>query len=111
MVEQGDIYWVHFKNRGAAITGSHPALVLQSTFINQSGIKTVALAAISSNTKLGLIPGNVVIGKEGGLKKESVVNVTQLHSISKEELQQKIGKISPKKLEEVFSGIDHLFGR
>ena len=102
MVEQGEIYWVHFNNRGTAITGKHPALVLQSTFINQSRIKTVAVAAISSNMKLSHIPGNVVIGKEVGLKKESVINVTQLHSISKDELGQKIVKISAEKLDEVF---------
>jgi len=112
MIQQGDIYWVHFQNKkGSVMVGDHPALILQSTFINQTRIQTIVVAGITSNTRLKIIPGTVVIGQESGLKKESIINTSQIHTIDKTDLERKIGKISSEKLEEVFTGIDHLFGR
>lgn len=113
MVEQGDIYWVQFSpSTGSEMRGVHPALVLQQTFINQTGIQTVVVAAMSSNTDLKNIPGNVFIPKQkSGLNKDSVINVSHIYTIDKSRLERKAGKLHAENMDLVFEGIDHLFGR
>ncbi|MGE3278665.1 MAG: type II toxin-antitoxin system PemK/MazF family toxin [Candidatus Altimarinota bacterium] len=113
MVKQGDIYWVEFSpSTGSEMRGVHPALILQQSLINQTGIRTVVVVAMSSNTDLKHIPGNVLIpAKKSGLKKDSVVNVSHMYTLDKSRLERKAGQLHQEDMDLVFEGIDHLFGR
>ncbi len=54
-------------------------LIIQADAFNRSRINTVIAVVITSNLKLAQAPGNVRLSKRvSGLKKESVVNVSQL---------------------------------
>lgn len=113
-IVQGEIYWVNFSpSTGSELSDMHPALVLQTTLINATRINTVVVTGITSNMKLAKIPGNVVLRKKDipGLTHDSVVNVSQLFTIDKSRLEGRIGIVSGQMLEEVFGGIDWLFGR
>jgi mRNA interferase MazF len=57
-------------------------------------------------------PGNVVLSAAAtGLPKESVANVSQIVTIDRAELADRVGKLPRSKLELVLAGIDVILGR
>ncbi len=107
MVKQGDIYWVDLPQPSGYEPGfRRPCLVVQNNIFNQSRIATVVVCILTSNLRRASAPGNVLLEKgEANLPKASVVNISQLLTINKSDLQQKIGTLSQEKLSLVISGI------
>ena len=107
VIDQGDIFWINFSpSKGSEPKGMRPALIIQRDSINQSHINTVIAIAITSNLKYANIPGNVRLYKgEANIPKSSVINITQIKTIDKNYLIEKIGKISNEKLNEVKEGL------
>lgn len=103
---QGDIYWVKFGVLGdSGPSGKRPAVVIQNDLLNISGINTTVVALLTSNLKLGQIPGNVLLQKgTGSLPKTSVVVVSQIATVDKNRLIEKIGTLGKEKLEDVING-------
>ena len=84
----------------------HPHVIIQNDVFNASRINTVVACAITSNLKLAASPGNVALGKnEANLSKRSVVNISQIVTVDKCQLVEKIGTLSDKRFEEVMSGL------
>jgi len=111
-MKRGEIWWTSLgKPRGSAPGYRRPVLVLQSDDFNESRIRTVVAAAITSNVALGRAPGNVVVRpRESGLEKESVVNVSQIVTIDKSALEERAGALSARTIEEVEDGVRLLLG-
>jgi mRNA interferase MazF len=66
----------------------------------------VIAAAITSNTALAAAPGNVSLSlKSVGLNRESVVNVSQIVTLDKSFLSQRVGRVAERKLREVENGL------
>lgn len=107
MIRRGDIYWVDFSpGKGSEPRGRRPGLVVQCDALNESKLSTVVMLAITSNLKFGELPGNVSLRKgEANMPKRCVVNVTQLKSVDKSSLAEKIGSLPGKKMEEVDAGL------
>lgn len=103
---QGDIYWVMFGPSGnSGPSGKRPAVVIQNDLLNRSNIHTTVVALLTSNEKLAQIPGNVYLTKgTANLPKTSVVVVSQIATVDKNRLLEKIGILSKEKLEEVIKG-------
>jgi len=103
---QGDIYWVRFGVSGdSGLSGKRPAVIIQNDFLNISGINTTVVALLTSNLKLGQIPGNVLLPKgTGSLPKTSVVVVSQIATVDKNRLIEKIGTLSKESREDVING-------
>ena len=112
-VYQGEVYWLDF---GPA-TGSAPALrrpcvVVQSDVFNRSRIATTVVCIITSNLSRADSPGNVSLkAGDAKLPRDSVINVTQLYTVDKLELAERIGKLPHSKLESVLAGLELLFQR
>ncbi len=106
-IDQGDIYWIELKPpRGSEPGYHHPHVVIQNNVFNASRIGTVVVCALTSNHKRGQAPGNVILNKdEANLKKKNVVNISQITTVNKSDLQQKIGSLSTGSLQEVLAGI------
>jgi mRNA interferase MazF len=106
-IKQGDIFWVHLGvPRGSEPGYRHPHVVIQNNLFNQSKINTVVVCALTSNLTRAKSPGNVLLRKgEGNLKKESVVNITQMITVNKSDLIEKIGSLSPARIREIIGGI------
>ena len=86
MVARGQVWWVDFADPvGSAPGYKRPAVVISSDRYNRSRLRTVTVAAITSNTRLGSEPGNVTL-PEDLLPKPSVVNVTALFSVDRVQL-------------------------
>jgi len=112
VIRQGEVYWLHFGSpKGSAPAGRRPALVVQHDRFNRSTISTTVVAVITSNLRLGAMPGNVRLRSgEGGLPRPSVVNISQLRTIDRGRLGERIGVLAPARLREVIKGLALLFG-
>ncbi|MDP3297371.1 MAG: type II toxin-antitoxin system PemK/MazF family toxin [Thermodesulfovibrionia bacterium] len=106
-VKQGDIYWVDFGiSKGSEPGYRHPHVVIQNNIFNESKINTVVVCALTSNLKWAKSPGNVLLKKsEGNLPKDSVVNVTQVETIDKSFLFEKIGALPASRVKQIIEGI------
>ena len=83
-----------------------PLLVVSANSFNDSGISTVVAAVITSNLRLADAPGNVRLPVKGtGLVKVSVANVSQIITVDKSFLTERIGRLSPRLLAEVDDGL------
>jgi mRNA interferase MazF len=81
-------------------------IVVQSDRFNRSAIQTAVVASVTSNLRLGRAAGNVSMHRgEAGLPRASVVNVSQLRTIDRDELHERIGTLSPERLREVRQGL------
>ncbi len=107
VIRKGSIYWVDFSPaKGSEPTGRRPGLVIQSDFLNDSKLNTVVMLAITSTLKFGELPGNVVLRKgEANMPKKCVINVTQIKSVDKSSLREKIGTLSKERLNQVYQGL------
>ena len=95
VIRKGSIYWVDFSpGKGSESLGKRPGLVIQSDVLNDSKISTVIMLAITSTMKFGELPGNVVLSKgEASLPRRCVVNVTQIKSVDRRSIREKIGSV------------------
>ena len=107
VIQQGDIIWVRFAPpRRSAPAGCRPAIVLQHDRFNRTRLNTVVVAAITSNLRYGGLPGNVRLPKgEGGLPRPSMVNVTQLATVDSADVDSVAGRLSCRRLSEVWNGV------
>ena len=112
MIRQGAVYWLHFgPPEGSAPAGRRPAAVVQQDCFNNSEISTVVVAAITRNLRLAGMPGNVRPRRgEGGLPKKSVVNVSQLRTVGRQELGERIGVLDAKRIRDILRGIALVVG-
>ncbi len=107
VINQGDLYWVELGEPSGAEPGyRHPHVVVQNNVFNRSLIGTVVVCALPSNLKRANAPGNVLLEKgEGNLPRRSVVNVSQIFTIDKSQLDEYIGTLASKRVREIFGGI------
>lgn len=107
VIRKGSIYWVDFSPaKGSEPMGRRPGLVLQNDLLNDSRLNTVIVAAITSTLKFGELPGNVTLQKtEANLPKSSVINMTQIKTVDKRSIREKIGTLSKERLQQVYDGI------
>ena len=69
-------------------------------------LNTVIMLAITSTMKFGELPGNVNLRKgEANLPKKCVINITQIKSVDKTSIKEKIGTLSKKRMEKVYEGL------
>jgi mRNA interferase MazF len=106
-IKQGDIFWVDLGiPKGSAPGYKHPYVVIQSNVFNASKINTVVVCALTSNLKRAKAPGNVLLRRgEENLKKESVVNISQIVTVDKTDLIEKIGSLSQSRIKEIIEGV------
>ena len=82
-----------------------PAVIIQNDLLNKSKIQTTVVALLTSNLKLAQIPGNIRLKKGvANLPKPSVVVVSQIATVDKAKLLEKIGALSKEKLAQVIDG-------
>lgn len=107
MIGRGEIWWADLP----APTGSgrgkrRPVLVVSADSFNLSRIGTVVAAAISSNLDLASAPGNVAVpASRSGLSKDSVVNVSQIVTLDKRQLVERVGAIDHDTLAQIEAGL------
>lgn len=114
VVSQGEVWWADLGEEpvGSAPVFRRPVVIVQGDAFNNSRIATVVCVVLTSNMKWAEAPGNVLLTqRDTGLPKPSVANVSQIATLDRAALTDRVGKLSRQKLELVLSGIDTVFGR
>ncbi len=87
-------------------------VVVQGDALNRSRIATVVCVPLTSNLRWASAPGNVALSARlTGLEKDSVANVSQLVTLDRDLLTERVGKLARGKLELILAGIDVILGR
>jgi mRNA interferase MazF len=107
VVSRGEVWWIDFADPiGSASGYRRPGLLVSSDRFNRSRIATVIVAAITSNQRLAAAPGNVALPSgTAGLTRPSVVNVSQVLTIDRALLDQRIGRLGRERLVDVDRGL------
>lgn len=107
VINQGDVFWIDlFELSGSEPAYRYPHVVVQNNVFNRSRLQTVVVCALTSNLKRGKAPGNVLLAKgEANLPKQSIVNVSQVFTVDKRDLIEKIGSLPRKRVEQIVEGM------
>jgi mRNA interferase MazF len=113
VIEQSEIWWADLEEPvGSAPGYRRPVVVVQCNALNRSRIGTVVCVPLTTNLKWAEAPGNVLLSRdETGLPQDSVANVSLIVALDKQQLTERVRKISRRRLELIFSGIDTVLGR
>jgi mRNA interferase MazF len=106
-IHRGDLFWIApDESRGSVPGHPHPHVVLQDDVFNRSRLTTVIVCALTSNLGRANEPGNVLLDPgEGGLGRQSVVVVSQVSSVERSLLGERIGALSEERVEQILAGM------
>lgn len=107
VIQRGEIWWASLSEPVGSEPGyRRPVLIVQSDAFNRSRIATVIAVVITSNTKLAQAPGNVFLPQKlTSLPKDSVANISQVVTIDKSFLTEKVSTLPPNILVQVEKGL------
>ena len=112
-VAQGELWWAELPVPGGSVAGfRRPVVVVQGNPLNRSRLPTVLCVPLTSNLTWADAPGNTVLSAEvTGLPKDSVANASQLFAVDRTYLVERIGKLAPKRLDQILVSIAVVLGR
>jgi mRNA interferase MazF len=107
VIERGQIWRADLGEPRGSSPGYHrPIVIIQSDFFNQTRINTMIVAIITTNQRLANMPGNISVSQRAsGLDEESVVNITQLFTLDRNDLLELVGTLSERKMEQIDEGL------
>ncbi len=86
-------------------------LVISSDHYNRSSLQTVTVVALTRTGRLAALPGNVAVPADLGLLDvDSVINITQVATIDRSALEEKIGELPDWLLAQVDVGLARALG-
>jgi mRNA interferase MazF len=87
-------------------------VVVQGNPLNRSRIATVMCVPLTSNLTWADAPGSTLLPATAtGLPKDSVANASQIVTIDRSFLSERMGRLGPKQLAQILHGIDVVLGR
>jgi len=106
-VQKGEIWWASLASpRGSGPGYRRPVAVVQSDAFSRSRIQTVIVAVITSNVRLARAPGNVALTRrQSGLPKDSVINVSQLITLDRSYLTERVGRLRASQMQALDDGL------
>jgi mRNA interferase MazF len=112
VIERGGVHWADLGDSdGSRPAKRRPVLVVQANPYNASRLATVLVAVLTSNTKLATAPGNVFLPASAtGLPRDSVVNVTALVTLNKDDLSSRVGEAPTVLMRDVDAGLRRVLG-
>jgi mRNA interferase MazF len=113
VIAQGEVWWADLAEPSGSEPGfRRPVVLVQGDAFNRSRIATVVCVVLTSNLRWTEAPGNVLLSARlTGLPKDSVANVSQLVTLDRGALTERVGSLPAKKLDLVLLGIDIVLGR
>lgn len=113
VVAQGEVWWADLPDPSGSGPGfRRPVVVLQGDALNRSQLATVVCVPLTSNLRWADAPGNVVLRpRSTGLPTDSVANLSQVITIDKTLMTERIGRSSRFQVELLLAGLDIVLGR
>ena len=106
-LRRGEVWWADLADPiGSAPGFRRPVLVVQAESFARSRLGTITVVALTRNLRLAAAPGNLLLpARSSGLPADSVVNVTQLVTIDRESLTERVGLLRPAQMDQVDAGL------
>lgn len=106
-MRRGEVWWASLPDPlESGPDHRRPVVIIQDNSFNESRIGTVVVAAITSDMKLAAAPGNVAIGrKDSMLQTDSVADVSQILTLDKRLLTEKVSKLPDRVVEAIDDGL------
>ena len=107
MIRRGQVWWADLGTpRGSSPGYQRPVVVIQADKLNKTDINSVIVAISTTNLRLAKMPGNVLVESGmGGLREDSVINVTQLYTLDRSDLLELWGNLPHEKLDKLNDGL------
>lgn len=107
MILRAEVWWADLGSpRGSEPGYDRPVLVISGDRYNASRLRTVTIAVMSANTRLAALPGNVLVPNNvSRLPHDSVVNVTQVATIDRQALTDRVSHLPDWVMEQVSDGL------
>jgi mRNA interferase MazF len=104
---RGEVWWADLGlPRGSAPALRRPVLLVSADQYNRSNLRTVTVAVLTSNAQLAALPGNVAVPADiADLEADSVVNVTQIATIDRGALEERVGALPAWLVAQVDTGL------
>ena len=112
VIRRGEIWWASLPPPVGSGPGyPRPIVVIQTNKFNESRIKTVVAAVMTSNLGLAAAPGNVRCARaDTGLPEDSVVNVSQVVTIDRTLFMERVGTIPTHLMTRIEEGLRQVLG-
>ena len=112
-IAQGDVWWADLPDATGSGPGfRRPVIVVQGNALNRSRLATVVCVPLTSNLIWASAPGNTLLPtKVTKLPKDSVANASQVITIDRTLLTERVARLAPKHVEQILLGIDVVLGR
>lgn len=106
-MHRGEIWWAALPEPLGSEPGyRRPVLIVQADAFNASRIQTIVTVILTTNLSLARAPGNVLLPREAtGLPHESVANVSQVITVNKAWLAERVSTLALALQEEVDEGL------
>lgn len=102
MIRRGEVWWID----SPPPSGRRPGVVVQSNNFSDSRLGTVIAVMLTTNLALADERGNVRLKRGmGGLRDHSVANVTQVHTVLKTQLLDRLGMLPPPVMQKIDDGL------
>jgi mRNA interferase MazF len=113
VISQGEIWWADLPEPVGSEPGFlRPVVVVQGDEFNRSQIATVICVPLTSSLRWANAPGNVLLtAGMTELPKDSVANVSQVFTVDKRLLTERVSKLSKAKVDLILAGFDRVLGR
>jgi len=104
---RGEIWWADLGIPFGSEPGfKRPVVIIQDDAFNRSQIQTIIVASITTNLDLTDAPGNIYLEREESmLSKDGVINISQISTIDKRRLTDKVCVLSQSTMAEIDYGI------
>lgn len=112
VIERGEIWWADLGSPHGSEPGlRRPVLIIQADAFNRSRLTTVLAVILTTNLRLVEAPGNVLIpAKLSGLPKDSVANVTQIITVDRDFLLERVSQLQGHTLKNLDAGLRLVLG-
>jgi len=113
VISQGEVWWADLPAPSGSGPGyRRPVVVVQGDAFNRSAIGTIVSVPLTSTLRWADAPGNVrLTARSTGLPRDSVANVSQIVTLDRSILTERVGKLARSKVDLILSGIDIVLGR
>ena len=107
VIRRGQVWWADLGVPRRASPGfERPVVVVQANGFNKTDIDSVIIAISTTNLRLARMPGNVSVQAGiGGLREDSVINITQLFTVDRADLLELLGSLPNNLMEQIDKGL------
>lgn len=109
-VRRGDIFYADFGDaEGSSMRGVRPALIVSNNVGNKAA-PVVIVVAITAKIKATYLPTHLIVEKDTGLPRKSMLLFEQMRTMDKTCLREKVGQVSQEFMQKVDKALEASVG-